>query len=185
MVVTCARKFNHEHYPIRDNEDSPYSDVINIECFGSNPKRHSSGGGEWGEFNSRYWMSVYRLDSIVFITTSSFFNHVLHPGKGTSQNPGSDIYTGSRPFSEKVTYNVGKYLYQRRAELKGYIDFHAYSELWMSPWGYTNAYPPHYDQQVRTNLFPSGMLIDIITFSCLVPLRVFKRLKEKGTHSPT
>ena len=79
-------------------------------------------------------------------------------GVGTSQSPGSDIYTGERPFSEKVTYHVAKYLYNRRAELKGYIDFHAYSQLWMSPWGYTNSYPPHYDKQVRTDLFHSWML---------------------------
>ncbi|XP_068714992.1 carboxypeptidase B-like [Montipora foliosa] len=68
-------------------------------------------------------------------------------GVGTSSSPSSDIYTGPRPFSEKVTHNVAKYLYSRRREIKGYIDFHAYSQMWMSPWGYTNAYPPHYDKQ--------------------------------------
>jgi len=70
-------------------------------------------------------------------------------GVGTSQRPSSDIYTGPRPFSEKVTHNVAKYLYNRRHELKGYIDFHAYSQMWMSPWGYTSAYPPHYDKQKK------------------------------------
>lgn len=67
---------------------------------------------------------------------------------GTSQRPSSDIYTGPRPFSEKVTYNVAKYLYKRRSEVKGYIDFHAYSQMWLSPWGYTTSYPPHYSQHV-------------------------------------
>lgn len=70
-------------------------------------------------------------------------------GVGTSQSPGSDIYTGPRPFSEKVTHNVAQYLYRRRHELKGYIDFHAYGQLWMSPWGYTNAYPPQYSKHKR------------------------------------
>lgn len=100
----------------------------------------------------------------------------MHLGVGTSQRPSSDIYTGERPFSEKVTYNVGKYLYQRRLELKGYIDFHAYSQMWMSPWGYTRAYPPQYDKMVSTkfHVLPPRWRSEVWTMSDLGegPLRV-------------
>ena len=30
---------------------------------------------------------------------------------------------------------------------KGYINFHSYGQLWMSPWGYTAALPPAFAVQ--------------------------------------
>ena len=105
----------------------------------------------------------------------------FHLGVGTSQRPSSDIYTGPRPFSEKVTHNVGKYLYKRRHELKGYIDFHAYSQLWMSPWGYTNAYPPNYDKMVSetTNVYlPSWLSSSIVIYVYLNTVKIHQEYKK-------
>lgn len=56
--------------------------------------------------------------------------------------PCSQIYTGLRPFSEPETRNMAKYMYSIRRRIKGYVDFHSYGQLWMSPWGYTSKYPP-------------------------------------------
>ena len=95
---------------------------------------------------------LYPKDSPRFLYNTSFACLTIdlhHLGVGTSSRPSSDIYTGPRPFSEKVTHNVAKYLYKRRLEIKGYIDFHAYAQMWLSPWGYTTAYPPNYNKQVR------------------------------------
>lgn len=100
------------------------------------------GLGEW--MNSKWTFGISGLKTVARRIIDTYF----HVGVGTSQSPSSDIYTGPRPFSETVTHNVAKYLYRRRHELKGYIDFHAYSQLWMSPWGYTKAYPPKYDKMV-------------------------------------
>ena len=69
-------------------------------------------------------------------------------GVGTSSRCG-DIYHGPRPFSEVETYNVAKYLLKQRRNLIGYMDIHAYSQLWMTPWGYKRAYPDDDGEQMR------------------------------------
>jgi len=71
-------------------------------------------------------------------------------GVGSSSNPCSETYHGSRPFSEVEVRNVASYLYRNRRNLIGYMDIHAYSQLWMTPWGYKRAYPKDYAEMVRT-----------------------------------
>ena len=69
-------------------------------------------------------------------------------GVGTSSSPCRDTYHGSRPFSEIEVFNVARYLYKNRHNLIGYMDIHAYSQLWMTPWGYTRTYPEDYAEMV-------------------------------------
>ncbi len=80
----------------------------------------------------------------VAIETRPYF---LLLGVGTSSRC-SDTYHGPRPFSEVETYNVAKYLLKQRRNLIGYMDIHAYSQLWMTPWGYKSAYPDDGGEQV-------------------------------------
>lgn len=72
-------------------------------------------------------------------------------GAGTSSSPCSETYHGSRPFSEVEVRNVASYLYRNRRNLIGYMDIHAYSQLWMTPWGYKRAYPKDYAELKRTS----------------------------------
>ncbi|PFX21403.1 Carboxypeptidase A4 [Stylophora pistillata] len=72
-------------------------------------------------------------------------------GAGTSSNPCRDTYYGSRPFSEIEVRNVARYLYKNRGNLIGYMDIHAYSQLWMTPWGYKRAYPDDYSELKRVS----------------------------------
>ena len=58
---------------------------------------------------------------------------------GASGNPCSDAYRGTKEFSEVETRNVARYLKRRRSTIKGYMDIHAYSQLWMFPWGYSKS----------------------------------------------
>lgn len=136
--MLATRKTNSDVKFMLDNYEWIILPVFNVD------------GYEYTHTNNRMWRKTRspNNDGSYGADPNRNFNYHF-AGTGTSQSPGSDIYTGKRPFSEKVTYNVGKYLYQRRAELKGYIDFHAYSQLWMSPWGYTDKYPPHYDKQKK------------------------------------
>lgn len=67
--------------------------------------------------------------------------NIAWAGPGTSSNPCSDTYHGSRPFSEVEVRNVARYLFKNRRNLIGYMDIHAYSQLWMTPWGYKKADP--------------------------------------------
>jgi len=107
-------------------------------------------GYEYTHTNNRMWRKTRKHygGSSYGADPNRNFNY-RWAGVGTSDRPSSDIYTGSHGFSEIETYNVAKYLFKRRKELKGYIDFHAYSQMWMGPWGYTRTYPPHYNKQKK------------------------------------
>src|SRR4051812_31634221 len=66
-----------------------------------------------------------------------------HSISGSSKSPCSDTYRGSAAFSEPETNQVSAFILTKAAGFwKGYIDFHSYGQLWMSPWGYTSATPP-------------------------------------------
>jgi len=61
---------------------------------------------------------------------------------GASTNPCSEIYAGSRAFSEPETKALSDYIYARRTRVKGYFNVHSYGQYWLYPWGYTSALPP-------------------------------------------
>jgi len=67
-------------------------------------------------------------------------------GAGADPDPCSDAYYGSGPFSEVEVRTVGLYI-KNAGNIRGYINFHSYSQLWMSPWGYTENLPPDYNVQ--------------------------------------
>ncbi|XP_013401045.1 carboxypeptidase B-like [Lingula anatina] len=66
---------------------------------------------------------------------------------GASRNPCSDSYCGPKAFSEVELQHVTNFLAAHNDTLKCYINFHSYSELWMTPWGYTHTLPPDYQLQ--------------------------------------
>ncbi|TPX50565.1 hypothetical protein CcCBS67573_g10085 [Chytriomyces confervae] len=53
----------------------------------------------------------------------------------TSKNPCSDSFVGSGPFSAPEPRNIAEYLKSRKGNIVSFIDFHAYSQLWMYPFG--------------------------------------------------
>lgn len=61
-------------------------------------------------------------------------------GGGASANPVDETYRGPSAFSEPESAALRDY-FLTRTTLAGHIDFHAYSQLVLSPWGYT-ATPP-------------------------------------------
>lgn len=70
---------------------------------------------------------------------------------GASSNPCDDDYRGTQPFSEVEVRNVANYLknLKRRGQIAGYMDIHSYSQLWMTPWGYTRQRPRDHGELVR------------------------------------
>jgi murein tripeptide amidase MpaA len=58
----------------------------------------------------------------------------------------SDSYDGASPANQPEIKAVQDYIYNDK-HFKGYINFHSYSQLWMSPWGYTSDLPPDYELQ--------------------------------------
>lgn len=75
-------------------------------------------------------------------------NWEFHWGEaGTSTQKCSDSYEGASAASEIEVQNIQSYLYDHKDTLKGFINFHSYSQLWMSNWGYTDELPPDYETQ--------------------------------------
>jgi len=62
-------------------------------------------------------------------------------GPGSSPNPSSDTYHGKGPFSEPETEALSNYI-QKQGVIWGGIDFHAYSQILMRPYGWTQSLCP-------------------------------------------
>ncbi len=65
------------------------------------------------------------------------FNTTMHPSATVvvSENPTSDTYHGTAPFSEPETQNV-KWLLDTYPQIRWLIDIHSYSELLYHVWGH-------------------------------------------------
>ncbi|KAJ3078247.1 Carboxypeptidase A4, partial [Quaeritorhiza haematococci] len=64
---------------------------------------------------------------------------------GASGSPCSDTYWGASAFSTAEAKAVKDFV-ETRGDVISYIDFHAYSQIWMFAWGYTcNERAPDYD----------------------------------------
>ncbi|XP_001371211.1 mast cell carboxypeptidase A [Monodelphis domestica] len=63
-----------------------------------------------------------------------------------SNNPCSEIYRGKAPESEKETKAVVDFIRKNRHEIEAYLSFHAYSQMLLFPYGYTEARVPNDDE---------------------------------------
>jgi murein tripeptide amidase MpaA len=61
-------------------------------------------------------------------------------GEGASTNPCNQTYRGPAPFSEIETQIIRDFITEN-PRIAAAIDFHSYSELILSPWGWTSALP--------------------------------------------
>jgi len=61
---------------------------------------------------------------------------------GSSNNPSSDTFHGTAPFSESETYFVSRFILAN-GPFDGAIDFHSYGQLVLRPYGYSTAVPPN------------------------------------------
>lgn len=55
---------------------------------------------------------------------------------------------GPSAASSIEVQHIQNYLSSNNGTIVGFQNFHAYSQLWMSPWGYTYALPADYEDQV-------------------------------------
>lgn len=82
-------------------------------------------------------------------------------GLGTSGDPDSDIYRGPSAASEPETQAMVQFISQRSFETA--LSVHTFSDLWLAPWGYVQAFPPDWpelqeigDQATADNGYPNG-----------------------------
>jgi len=71
--------------------------------------------------------------------------------QGASRDPCSDSYCGRAAFSEKETKAAADYV-KSVGNIRSFIDFHSYSQLWMQPFGWTAAKPKDNDKQRAAGL---------------------------------
>ncbi|XP_074598066.1 carboxypeptidase B-like [Brevipalpus obovatus] len=67
---------------------------------------------------------------------------------GSSNNPCSDIYAGEKAFSEPETIAIRDYIL-KEAPWDVYLTLHSYSQLVLSPWGWTEDLPQDYLELYR------------------------------------
>ncbi|CAF1467973.1 unnamed protein product [Rotaria sp. Silwood1] len=66
---------------------------------------------------------------------------------GSSHDPCDDTFCGEKAFSEIETAQIAKFITGQRGAIVNYINFHSYSQLWMSPWSYSTTRPPQFELQ--------------------------------------
>lgn len=100
--------------------------------------------------NDRLWRKTRRPNQgSSCIGTDPNRNWNDHWGQqGTSTNPCAETYGGTGPNSERCVLQVSDYL-NSLTRCTGYINFHAYSQLWLSPFGWTSTRPADYTEQMR------------------------------------
>lgn len=98
----------------------------------------------------RYWRKNTREDYGVDLNRNWGYEW---GGAGASTNPYDENYRGSGPFSEPESQALADYI-EASPELLAHIDFHAYANLIIYPWGYGYDSPP---DEALLNMLASDM----------------------------
>lgn len=103
----------------------------------------------WAEDGDRMWRKTRSSNSrSPCVGTDPCRNFDFEwAGAGASGAACSDTYYGPSPASEPEVQAVQNYVCGHNDTIKLYINFHSYSQLWLSPWGYTDQLPVDYTQQ--------------------------------------
>lgn len=68
--------------------------------------------------------------------------------EGASRNPCSSGYAGPFPFSEPETKALSEFYLNFASSVKMYLDFHAYGEYILLPYGHSFVQPENYHDMV-------------------------------------
>ncbi|CAF4763542.1 unnamed protein product [Pieris macdunnoughi] len=98
-------------------------------------------GYEFSHTNERFWRKTRSTDqsplSVMCPGVDGNRNFDIHWGTvGTSNNPCSDTYGGSKPFSEIETRLVRDVLEENLSRMILYITIHSYGSMILYPWGH-------------------------------------------------
>ena len=94
--------------------------------------RRNNGGGLFGVDLNRNWAMGWG-------------------GEGSSSNPDSETYRGTAAFSEPETQALRDFILAH-PEIRAHIDFHSYSQLILSPWGFSTGEPDEPDRTIFRQL---------------------------------
>jgi hypothetical protein len=65
-------------------------------------------------------------------------------------DPCSNTYPGPYAFSEPEANATANFLFQHRQRIQAYLTFHSYSQLWLTPYGYSDDLPDDYEDLVSS-----------------------------------
>lgn len=68
---------------------------------------------------------------------------------GASANPCQETFAGSKPFSERETETLARYLASLTGKLNIYLAFHSYSQLLLFPYGHTRNHTYNHDHLLQ------------------------------------
>ena len=69
--------------------------------------------------------------------------------EGVSTDPCSDVYPGKKAFDQHNTKMVRDFLQPHKDKLKLYVTYHSYSQLFLTPLGYTMEKPDNWEHHMR------------------------------------
>ena len=76
-------------------------------------------------------------------------NCVQNTEGGAAGNGCDDTYHGPRAFSEDESANARDAILSIAERTKVYLSYHSYSQVWLTPWGYTVDLPEDYPLLVK------------------------------------
>ncbi|KAG8186227.1 hypothetical protein JTE90_008754 [Oedothorax gibbosus] len=73
---------------------------------------------------------------------------IFFGGPSTSSTPCSSIYKGDKPFSEAESSAIRDGVMSLRHRMRAYFTLHSFSQLWMTPHGYTTLKSPDFNEHM-------------------------------------
>ncbi|GBP50617.1 Carboxypeptidase B [Eumeta japonica] len=131
---------------IAENFDIESDDIKNIDWYFMpvvNPD-----GYEFTHTSDRLWRKNRRTPPVTGRVCSGIdlnrnFGYKWG-GKGSSNNPCSEIYGGRRAFSEPESKALADFITNSATNFSAYLTYHSYGQYLLYPWGYENVVPPDY-----------------------------------------
>nr|QFR04920.1 metallocarboxypeptidase [Euphausia superba] len=125
-------------------ESGSYQDILDAVDFYVIPSINPD-GYVYSWTNDRYWRKTRSNYGTICYGCDPNRNWSFHWDEiGASDNPCSEIYAGPSAFSEIEMVNVRDAI-SAQTDLISYLTFHAYSQLWMYPWGFTTDLPDDWE----------------------------------------
>ncbi|KAI9553881.1 hypothetical protein GHT06_019151 [Daphnia sinensis] len=69
-------------------------------------------------------------------------------GAGSSSNPCSEVFKGSKAYSEVETLAYSKFITSKSNQIKLYLSLHSCGQKLLIPWGYNREYPSNFDDMM-------------------------------------
>ncbi|XP_027198544.1 carboxypeptidase B-like isoform X2 [Dermatophagoides pteronyssinus] len=139
---------------IWEKDEDEISQILKTFDFHILPSANPD-GYEYSRLFDRFWRKTRSRNSGTFL---GFFCVGVDPNRnygyqwsrtGSSGNPCSNTYHGPRPFSEPETASIASHVMQNKNNIKLFLSLHSYSQLILTPWGWTKDLPKDHSDMMK------------------------------------